>query len=107
MIVEAAETLFVPVAIRNNTEGDHEAEIRESFQEPSWNNPVVRFLGPDRRELAPRLHRRKHWSRAAVADGMRRALEASGKEVPAWLSAFAEEEATPRPEHGRALFGMP
>ncbi|XAL99693.1 hypothetical protein OT109_19205 [Phycisphaeraceae bacterium D3-23] len=40
LIVEAAEDLFVPVAIHNNKDG-HDGEVRERFDEPAWNYPVA------------------------------------------------------------------
>jgi len=97
----------VPVAIRNNTEHDHEAEVRERFQEPSWNNPVVRILGARGEDLVPRLHRRQDWSRAAVSRVMVEALAAREQAPPAWLVALRDEELPAREGLGRALFGMP
>ncbi|MBL7007454.1 MAG: hypothetical protein ISR76_00520 [Planctomycetes bacterium] len=97
----------MPVAIRNNTEGGHEARIRESFKEPAWNNPVVRFLGPGRTELAGRLYRKEDWSRAALSQAMVAALAAAQRPVPGWLEALQDEENAPRRELGRAVFGMP
>ncbi len=38
LLVDAIESLFVPVAIYNNTPGD-DAETLHSFGEPAWNNP--------------------------------------------------------------------
>ena len=47
----------MPVAIRNNTKGDREAAIRERFDEPAWNNPVIRFLDRSGRDILPRKDR--------------------------------------------------
>ncbi|MCA9256836.1 MAG: thioredoxin family protein, partial [Phycisphaerales bacterium] len=41
LIRDAAESLFVPVAVYNNIPGDDENTLK-SFKEPAWNNPVVR-----------------------------------------------------------------
>ena len=46
LMVELIADHFIPVAIFNNHPGK-DAEILRRFGEPSWNNPVVRFLGPD------------------------------------------------------------
>ncbi|MCZ6555165.1 MAG: thioredoxin family protein, partial [Candidatus Dadabacteria bacterium] len=54
LIVEAIETLFVPAAIYNNNKGEDE-RVLKSFGEPSWNNPVVRIMTPERQELVSRL----------------------------------------------------
>jgi hypothetical protein len=54
LLVEAAETLFVPLAIYNN-QGGEDRRVLELFQEPAWNNPVVQFVAADGRRLIPRL----------------------------------------------------
>ena len=54
LIVEAAESLFVPVAVFNNIDGA-DREILLSFGEPTWNNPDVRIIDHDRNPLADRL----------------------------------------------------
>ncbi len=54
LMVELIADRFVPVAIFNNHPGA-DAEILRRYDEPSWNNPVVRFLGPDGAELLPKL----------------------------------------------------
>lgn len=103
-MVEAAETLFVPLAIRNNTEGDADARVRERFREPAWNNPVVRVLDAESAEdLTPRLHRREDWSRAAVLGAM---TEALGEPAPAWLRLAAQEERALARGVEIAIFGM-
>ena len=68
LLQEAAETLFVPIAIKNNTKGDADAKVLAHFGEPAWNNPVVQFLTHDEKPLAPKLH--DDWSVAALATGM-------------------------------------
>ncbi|HMB69360.1 MAG TPA: VPGUxxT family thioredoxin-like (seleno)protein, type 2 [bacterium] len=93
LIVEAIETEFVPVAVRNNV-GGREAEIRSSFREPACNFPVVRFLGADGSELLPR--RDRIWSAGGVVERMTAALEAAGRPVPAYLSLLRSELATDR-----------
>ena len=42
-MVEAIEDAFVPVVVFNN-KGGKDAQLLKRFNEPSWNNPVVRFL---------------------------------------------------------------
>jgi len=44
LIAEAIETLFVPVAIYNN-KGGSDAKVLKYYNEPTWNNPVVRIVG--------------------------------------------------------------
>ncbi|MCA8973993.1 MAG: hypothetical protein KDC98_04690 [Planctomycetes bacterium] len=104
LIDEAAETLFVPVAIKNNTKGDDDEKVLVHFAEKAWNNPVVRFLAADEKALAPRLH--EDWSVAAMATGMVTALRGGGHEVPEWLSLLAAEELARRRGLERAVFSQ-
>ncbi|MCB9919284.1 MAG: hypothetical protein H6832_12855 [Planctomycetes bacterium] len=89
LLVEAIERCFVPVAIRNNTKGDREAAIRERFEEPAWNNPVLRFVDHRGRDILPRKDR--VWSREEVTRRLIAALEAAKAEVPPWLRLLADE----------------
>jgi hypothetical protein len=101
LLVEAAETLFVPVAIRNNVEG-YEGKIRARFDEPAWNNPVVRFLAGDGRDVLPRKD--GVWQTGALLERMHRALAAHGASAPTWLTSVAAETASGEVES--ALFAM-
>jgi hypothetical protein len=88
LLVEAIETLFVPVAVRNNEGGD-DAKALERFHEPAWNNPVVRWLDGDGHDLIPREE--GVWSAAAIAARMTKALENHGATVPEWLKLARAE----------------
>ena len=104
LVKEAAETLFTPVAIRNNSKGDADAKVREAFEEPSWNNPVVRLVVPDTRtDRVARLH--DDWTLDALADSMVAALRAAEREVPAWLELLSREQIGRR-QVETAIFGM-
>lgn len=92
---------FVPLAIFNN-KGGQDKLILERYEEPSWNNPVVRYFGPDQRELMPRKDR--VWSTQHHAERLLLALEAAGKEVPGYLR-LALQELTPVSLE-RAVFSM-
>lgn len=86
LLVEAIESAFVPVFVSNNEPGPDRA-VLESFGEPTWNNPAVRFLGPDGEPLAPRLY--GDWTAAALAEHLVTAL---GAGAPDWLRLVAFEE---------------
>ena len=100
-MVEAMETLFVPVVIRNNVEG-YEREVLERYGEPTWNNPVIRFVDGDGKDVLPRKDR--VWKTPDVLARMLAALEAAEQEVPAWLDVYAQE--TLPAETERAVFAM-
>ncbi|MFT7667672.1 MAG: hypothetical protein ACI8X5_000351 [Planctomycetota bacterium] len=101
LLVEAAETLFEPVVIRNNVEG-YEKEVLERFDEPTWNNPVMRFVDSKAQDILPRKDRL--WSTGAVAQRVVDVLEAAKREVPTWLSTLWDE--TSSEEIQTAAFAM-
>jgi len=103
LIVDAAATLFVPVAIYNNVKGDDE-RILKSFKEPAWNNPVVRIVAADRRPLAQRVA--EDYTVGGLASAMVEALEKDHRKVPSHLRLLAEESAARKRGLGRATFAM-
>ena len=88
LIVEAIETLFVPVAIYNN-KGGADAAVLKRYGEPAWNNPVVRIVGADGEDLTARMPDFR--SVAQVTSGMIAALTAARQAVPTYLSLLDEE----------------
>ena len=91
LLVEAAETLFVPVAVRNNVEG-YEREVLERYEEPTWNNPVVRYVGADGVDLIERKDR--VWDLGGTVTRMTAALDAAPYPIPAWFETVAAETAS-------------
>lgn len=88
LIVDAIQSLFVPVAIYNNRDGDDYKTLR-SFGEPSWNNPVVRIITPERNELAPRLS--GDYSQLELVNRILQALKESNETAPPYLELLAHE----------------
>lgn len=103
LIVEAAETLFVPVAIYNNL-GGKDREALEYFREPTWNNPVVRIVDADRNMLAPRVD--GDYTAAGLTRAMVIARRAAKLEVPEYLSLLAAEAEAESRGTVRAIFSM-
>ncbi len=101
LIVDAIETLFVPVAIYNNIKG-HDEKVLKTFCEPAWNNPVVRIMKADQTELTARLSG-KYETRDLVAS-MIDALRQEGTDIPGYLAVLNEELQAVRPQV--ATFGM-
>lgn len=100
-LVEAIETLFVPVAIHNNAGGADAAALRR-FGEPAWNNPVVRFVDGDGKDLITR--RDGAWSTGEICERAIVALSAAKEDVPRWLELARLELAPEDPQ--RAVFTM-
>lgn len=104
LLQEAAETLFVPIAIKNNTVGDADAKVLAHFGEKAWNNPVVHFLSAREKTLAPKLD--DDWTVAALATGMVDALKKSKRPAPEWLQLLTHEQQARRRGLERAVFSQ-
>lgn len=100
LLVAAIEECFVPVAIRNNVAGAEQA-VRERYEEPAWNNPVVRFVDAAGKDLLPR--RDALYDAHRIAARMVAALQAAKRPVPGYLE-IALGESDPQTE--RAVFAM-
>ncbi|HLP93150.1 MAG TPA: VPGUxxT family thioredoxin-like (seleno)protein, type 2 [Saprospiraceae bacterium] len=103
LIVEAIETCFVPVCIYNN-KGGKDAEALQRFSEPAWNNPVVRIVRADYQDIVLRIPNFR--SSLPLVNGMRRALEMSGREVPRYMELVEEELAAREAGLQVATFSM-
>lgn len=99
LLVEAIEDLFVPVLIHNNKKGK-DAEILKRFGEPSWNNPVVRFINADGKDIIPRKD--SVWKTTAMAKRMVDSLKANQSKVPNYLASVANQ----KPKREKAIFAM-
>jgi len=88
LIVEAIEDLFIPLAIHNNKQGADE-KILKKFGEPSWNNPVVRIISSDEKQLVPRVAR--EYSATQLVAAMNAALAEDNREIPGYLNLLQEE----------------
>jgi Thioredoxin-like/Peptide methionine sulfoxide reductase len=88
LIVEAVESLFIPVAIHNN-KGGKDAEVLKFYNEPTWNNPVVRIVDEQRKNVIDRIS--GNYTPQVVVQNMVAALNKSGKAVPRYLELLNEE----------------
>jgi hypothetical protein len=88
LMVELIADRFVPVAVFNNHPGA-DAEILRRYEEPSWNNPVVRFLGPDGAELVPKLADR--YDALGLHEKIIAVLEMLGNDVPGYFQLLGRD----------------
>lgn len=88
LMVELITDRFVPVAIFNNHAG-RDAETLRRYDEPSWNNPVVRFLGPDGTELLLKLADR--YDALGLHDKITAVLEMLGDDVPGYFRLLGRD----------------
>lgn len=102
LLVEAIETLFIPVLVYNNRAGGKDQEWLERYREPAWNYQVIRFLGSDGKDLIPRKDR--VWTIDGVTSRMVVALQQAGRPVPQYLKALQLEFDTDN--HAQIGFAM-
>lgn len=88
-MVEAIEELFIPVVVFNNIKGD-DAELLKQFKEPSWNNPVTRFLDEGGNDVIARED--GVWTIQPMAKRMVAALETANQDVPTYLRLMASSQ---------------
>lgn len=93
--MEAYEELFEPVIIHNNSRG-YDEQVRKRFEEPAWNNPIVRFINARAQDVIPRLS--GVWKLGPLVKRSVHALEASKRDVPAWFETLATETSSTRTE---------
>ena len=103
LIVEAVESLFIPVCIYNNIKGDDERTLK-LFSEPAWNNPVVRIMTAEKKPLTERVA--NDYTLAGLAAAMCAAIEKLERPVPEYLRLLAWEESARKSGLEKATFAM-
>lgn len=88
LIVETIETYFVPLAIYNNR-GGKDADVLNYYQEPSWNNPVVRIVNQDKKDVLARLN--GNYTPSGLVNYMIMAMKKMGHQIPDYLPLLFEE----------------
>lgn len=102
LLVEAVETLFIPVLVYNNRPGTPDQKWLRRYREPAWNYQVIRFLDSDGSDIIPRKDR--VWSVGGVAERMVEVLKKLERPVPSYLIALMLEQDTVN--HGKIGFAM-
>jgi len=88
LIVEAIETAFIPLAIHNN-KGGADAEVLKRYNEPAWNNPVVRIVDHEGEDIVLRLS--GDYSPGGITSRMRQALIEVQGSAPTYLQLLNDE----------------
>lgn len=95
VLVEVAETLFVPVFIRNNDRDRNspDTKLLRRFKEKAWNYPVVRFMDANGKDITPASRawsvRQGAWSE--LLTNMTKALEAAKRPGPRYFEVFVAQ----------------
>lgn len=88
LMVEAIENEFIPLAIYNNKTGK-DRQILQLYNEPTWNNPVVRIVNADGKNLTERIA--GQYSAKALYQTMIKVLKNRGKAIPEYMKLLGEE----------------
>lgn len=88
LIVEAIENEFIPLVIFNNKGGDDRNTLNK-FNEPTWNNPVVRIVNSEGSDVVDRLA--GDYSPTGLVKSMKKALVKDRKSIPEYLNLLEEE----------------
>ena len=88
LLVEGIESSFIPLCIFNN-KGGKDKKILENYNEPSWNNPVVRIVDSNGNDLIDRVSGR--YDSGSLISAMNTALTESGRLIPKYLSLLEQE----------------
>lgn len=102
-VVEAIETYFIPLAIYNN-KGGADADVLKKFDEPTWNNPVVRVVRSDLDNISDRLN--GNYSAKGLISYMTNALIKLEGKAPSWLSLIEEEYALEEGQLETSVYSM-
>lgn len=88
LLVEAIENEFIPLAIFNN-KGGKDKQVLQKYNEPTWNNPVVRIVDNAGNNLTNRIA--GDYSALAVYNAITEVLQKEGKEIPKYLMLLGQE----------------
>jgi len=90
-LVEAIETLFVSCVINNRGQTESDRQALQRFGEPMLNNPVVRLLESEGKDLLPR--KGGIYSASELLSRMHEALKkfSSSSSIPTWFSFYCDE----------------
>ena len=103
LIKDAVEESFIPLAIYNN-KGGSDAKILKKYNEPSWNNPVLRIVDANGKNLADRLN--GAYSTAELSLYLTNGLKYNDIAVPAYLQLLSEELVSQKLGQEEAYFQM-
>ncbi|SEM26654.1 Thioredoxin-like [Aquimarina amphilecti] len=88
LMVEAIENSFIPLAIFNN-KGDKDAQILRKYNEPSWNNPVVRIIDSNGDDVINRIA--DDYSALRLCKSMQEAIVGRGQKIPEYINLLEQE----------------
>jgi hypothetical protein len=103
LLVEAIETNFIPLAIHNNKGGD-DAAVLKKYNEPAWNNPVVRVVDSNGADLVSRLS--GNYSAAGLSAMMATVLIKQNGKAPTYLQLLTDDLTGQQKGTAKATYSM-
>lgn len=88
LMVEAIENEYIPLAIFNN-KGGADRKVLEKYGEPTWNNPVVRIVDGEGKDLVDRVA--GNYSPLGLYRAMARGLRESKITIPGYVEVLGLE----------------
>ncbi len=88
LMIDAIENEFIPLAIYNN-KGGKDREVLNLYKEPTWNNPVVRIVDANGKNIATRVA--GNYSAKGLYNAMLQALKKSEKDIPKYMEILGKE----------------
>lgn len=79
LLVDVIEHYFIPLAIFNN-KGGEDKNVLSRYNEPTWNNPVVRIVDQEGKNLIDRIN--GNYSSLGLLDGIVKSFAERGKKIP-------------------------
>jgi copper chaperone CopZ len=103
LLVDIIENEFVPLAIYNN-KGGEDGKVLKHYGEPTWNNPVLRAVRPDGKDIVSRHAGR--YDVSSLASYMEFALSTYGANTPEYVDVIAEELTSEKRNVSEAYYSM-
>lgn len=88
LMTETIENEFIPLAIFNN-KGGEDKKILNLYREPAWNNPVVRIVDANGKNLVPRVA--GNYSAKGLYDAIIKTLNQTSKKIPEYVEILGKE----------------
>ena len=103
LLVDIIENEYIPLAIYNN-KGGEDAKVLKKYNEPTWNNPVVRVVNSDGKDIITRLA--GNYSVDGLASYIRTSLTVHQGKIPEYANLITEELSTDTKRNKQAYFSM-
>ncbi len=88
LMTEAIENEFIPLAIFNNKKGKDLTTLKK-YNEPTWNNPVVRIVDKNGNDIIKRVS--NDYSARRLYNAMLKALKTEKKDIPEYVKILGKE----------------